>query len=315
MTPKAVLSWQPDRDNFVVRQRLERLPAGRSQCQPSASICDSSLTALGISQVPGQYSSDNLWSYEIGSKNTFFDHTPADQCEPLLHRLEQHPAERVLAVLRRAIHRQSRQGEERGRRHRDRVPADHRADLRPDRGLHRRPVDEDLLCRRARLQRRLSCLLVPVPGRSRRGRSPPPAMRCSVRPGLSRPPAEYHFPEWAGRTPYFRARLSALHRAKIAASGTGLEQCAHSIPRCRGPPVLNNLSLRAGLALQWSRSFGVREQRDQLTSAYVRMRATSLRYAGPPGTGATQLGPTTDDLYFARGVRPRTIGITATYRY
>jgi hypothetical protein len=38
-------------------------------------------------------------------------------------------------------------------------------------------------------------------------------------------------------------------------------------------------------------------------------------YAGAPGTGASQLGPTTDNLYFGRGVRPRTIGFTATYRY
>jgi hypothetical protein len=38
-------------------------------------------------------------------------------------------------------------------------------------------------------------------------------------------------------------------------------------------------------------------------------------YAGPAGTGASQLGPTTDNLYFVRGVRPRTIGVTATYRY
>jgi len=44
-------------------------------------ICGASLTALGLTQVPGQFSSDNLWSYEIGSKNTFLDHrcrsTPA----------------------------------------------------------------------------------------------------------------------------------------------------------------------------------------------------------------------------------------------
>ena len=37
--------------------------------------------------------------------------------------------------------------------------------------------------------------------------------------------------------------------------------------------------------------------------------------AGPPGTGASEMGPTTDNLYFGRSVRPRTIGVTATYRY
>ncbi len=27
--------------------------------------------------MPGQYCSDSLWSYELGSKNSFFDHTLA----------------------------------------------------------------------------------------------------------------------------------------------------------------------------------------------------------------------------------------------
>jgi hypothetical protein len=38
-------------------------------------------------------------------------------------------------------------------------------------------------------------------------------------------------------------------------------------------------------------------------------------YPGAPGTGASQIGAPTDTLYFGRGVRPRTIGVTATYRY
>jgi hypothetical protein len=38
-------------------------------------------------------------------------------------------------------------------------------------------------------------------------------------------------------------------------------------------------------------------------------------YAGRQGQELVSWGPTTDNLYFARGVRPRTIGVTATYRY
>ena len=81
-------------------------------------ICDSNLTALGISQVPGQFASDSLWSYEIGSKNTFFDHTL--QINASLFYIDWNNIQQnvYLPRLRRAVHRQSRQSQERGRRHR-----------------------------------------------------------------------------------------------------------------------------------------------------------------------------------------------------
>ncbi len=43
-----------------------------AQCQPS-------LHALGLSAVPEQYNSDKLWSYEIGAKDSFFEHKLAVQ--------------------------------------------------------------------------------------------------------------------------------------------------------------------------------------------------------------------------------------------
>jgi MFS family permease len=36
-------------------------------------LCTPSLTALGLSTVPTSYSSDSLWSYEIGAKDTLFN--------------------------------------------------------------------------------------------------------------------------------------------------------------------------------------------------------------------------------------------------
>ena len=64
---------------YGVRQRVEGLSPGRTQCG-RGSICGGDLASLGLPviggqrQVPGQFSSDSLWSYEIGSKNTFLDH-------------------------------------------------------------------------------------------------------------------------------------------------------------------------------------------------------------------------------------------------
>jgi hypothetical protein len=78
--------------------------------------------------------------------------------------------------------------------------------------------------------------------------------------------------------------------------------------------VVNNLSLRAGLRFN---GLDISAYANNVTNAHPLMFQSRdiAPSAGPPGTGASELGPTTDNLYFARGVRPRTIGIAATYRY
>jgi iron complex outermembrane receptor protein len=125
--------------------------------------------------------------------------------------------------------------------------------------------------------------------------------------------AEYHFPDWAGRLPYFRMdyqhqnaqrNLFPIQDANNALIDTTL----------RGPPVLNNLSLRAGVRFN---GFDISAYANNVTNSNpLLFNARDLYpYAGAPGTGASELGPTTDTLYFGRGVRPRTIGVTATYRY
>ncbi|MDP9064318.1 MAG: TonB-dependent receptor, partial [Pseudomonadota bacterium] len=73
VTPKALISWQPDRDDlFYVSASKGFRPGGPNV--GVGNICGPNLTSLGLSQVPGQFTSDSLWSYEIGSKNTLLDH-------------------------------------------------------------------------------------------------------------------------------------------------------------------------------------------------------------------------------------------------
>jgi outer membrane receptor protein involved in Fe transport len=74
VTPKAVFSWQPDHDNLVYASASKGFRPGGPNVGVGG-ICSGNLTALGLSQVPGQFSSDSLWSYELGSKNAFFDNT------------------------------------------------------------------------------------------------------------------------------------------------------------------------------------------------------------------------------------------------
>ena len=74
VTPKVVLAWEPNRDNNIYVSASKGFRPGGPNVAVG-DICGGSLSALGITQAPGQFSSDSLWSYEIGSKNAFFEHT------------------------------------------------------------------------------------------------------------------------------------------------------------------------------------------------------------------------------------------------
>jgi hypothetical protein len=125
--------------------------------------------------------------------------------------------------------------------------------------------------------------------------------------------AEYQLPEWGDRKPYLRLDFqhSTAQTSKLQGQDTNNAIFDATLP---GLPIVNNLSARAGLRFN---GFDVSVYGNNLTNAHPLMfEARDIYpYPGPPGTGATQNGPTTDNLYFARGVRPRTIGLTATYRY
>ncbi len=72
VTPKAVINYQPDRDNLFYASAAKGYRSGGINV-PVGSLCDGSLTQLGLTQVPLTYSSDSLWSYELGTKNTLMD--------------------------------------------------------------------------------------------------------------------------------------------------------------------------------------------------------------------------------------------------
>ena len=68
-----------------------------------------------------------------------------------------------------------------------------------------------------------------------------------------------------------------------------------------GLPNTNNLNLRGGFRFN---GFDVSVFVNNLTNAHPLMyKSRDIAY------------DVTDTLYFERGVRPRTIGVTATYRY
>jgi iron complex outermembrane receptor protein len=310
VTPKAVVSWQPDRDNLIYLSGSKGFRPGGLNV-PVGDICGPSLNAVGINQVPGQYGSDSLWSYEIGSKNTFLDHTLQIDASLFYidwNRIQQNVylpscGEQFTANLGNA---KSEGGELE---------------------VLYRPIDALTLDLTAAYTdaklTKSSCAGVLTYDTATSSCTGPGG--ASARPIVTNGDAllgapwsftassEYHFSEWQGRAPYFRADFqhSNAQRSLLPQQDANNGLFDNTLP---GLPVVNNLSLRAGLRFN---GMDFSAYANNVTNAHPLMfeARDNAPYAGPPGTGASQLGPTTDNLYFGRGVRPRTIGVTAIYRY
>jgi iron complex outermembrane recepter protein len=313
VTPKAVLSWQPDRDNLVYASASKGFRPGGLNV-PVGSICNPSLNPLGLNQVTPNFGSDNLWSYELGSKNQFFDHTLEINASLYFidwNQIQQNVylpscGEQFTANLGKA---KSKGG-------------DFEVIYRPIPAL---TIDLTAAYTDARLTNS-SCagsLIYNIASSAcvYPNATAVPVARPIASSGdalLGAPwaftgAAEYHFAQWAGHLPYLRIdyqhqnaqrNLFPIQDANNALIDTTL----------RGPPVLNNLSLRAGMRFN---GFDISAYANNVTNSNPLLfdARDIYPYPGAPGTGASGIGQPTDTLYFGRGVRPRTIGLTATYRY
>ena len=71
-TPKLGLEYNITKDNMLYATAAKGYRIGGAN--PAIGIpCDPALQSLGLSAVPATYKSDSVWSYEIGSKNSFAD--------------------------------------------------------------------------------------------------------------------------------------------------------------------------------------------------------------------------------------------------
>jgi iron complex outermembrane recepter protein len=70
VTPKIGFNYQFDADNLLYATVAKGYRIGGAN-PAIGQFCD--LTPYGLSGVPPQYSSDSVWSYELGTKNTFDD--------------------------------------------------------------------------------------------------------------------------------------------------------------------------------------------------------------------------------------------------
>ena len=81
VTPRYGLTYQYTDDDMVYVSAAKgyRAGGGNSLTSVGNAVCAPSLAALGLTQVPSSFGPDTLWSYELGTKDSLFDHKLAIQ--------------------------------------------------------------------------------------------------------------------------------------------------------------------------------------------------------------------------------------------
>lgn len=319
VTPKFALAYQPDRDDMYYISAEKGYRSGGVNAPVSFS-CDGNLETVGLPigadghpHVPESYSSDSLWSYEIGAKNTVLDHRLQINSSLFIvnwKNIQQNVylpscGEQFAANLGQV---QSRGG---------------------DIDVTYKPVNALTLNVTAAYTdakyTRASCagtLEFTGAGLGCNGATAP---STGVAPIVSQGDrlvgapwtvllsGEYASPLEAlgGRTGYLRVDYQETSQQTALLPGQNFHNALFddTIP---GLPETKNLQLRAGLRFS---GFDVSLFANNVLNDHP-LLYSSRDIAANCASGAP-CGPTgnTDNLYFGRGVRPRTVGITATYRY
>nr|WP_047169602.1 TonB-dependent receptor [Sphingomonas sp. Y57] len=72
INPKFGISYKATRDNLIYASAAKGFrPGGPNRFQINPVLCAADLNQLGLNKAPDTFDSDNLWSYELGTKNQF----------------------------------------------------------------------------------------------------------------------------------------------------------------------------------------------------------------------------------------------------
>ncbi|MBV9620143.1 MAG: TonB-dependent receptor [Gammaproteobacteria bacterium] len=305
VTPKAVLAWQPDRDNLFYLSAAKGYRIGGVNVGVG-NICGGDLASLGLPigpdgqrHAPPEYASDSLWSYEVGAKNTVLERRL--QINSSLFYIDWKKIQQnvYLPSCGEQFTANLGQVESRG----------------GDIDILFRPIEHLMLeftaaYTDARFTRG-SCAgtlaFDPASGKCSGlvngvATTAPPIVSTGDRlpgsPWSLTAAAEQSF-RWGERHPYLRLDYQFTN-AQTALLQTQDPRNALNDVTIPGLPETKNLQLRAGVRSGgYDVSLFVQNLLDQHP---VLFESRDIAYPG-------------DNLYFARGVRPRTIGLTATYRY
>lgn len=300
LTPKVLVSWQPEHDNLVYASASKGFRPGGPNAVVG-SICNGSLNPIGLTQVPGQFQSDSLWSYELGSKNAFLDHRM--QINASIFYIDWSNIQQNVYL--------SSCGEQ------FTANVGHAKSQGGDIELNYKPMESlTLNATAAYVDAKLTktacagTLTVSngfcVGGVA--GPVPPLATKGDAllgAPWSFTAAAEYHFAPWGNATPYARVdfQYTTAQTSLLSFQNSRNGVFDATLP---GLPVTRDLSLRGGARFN---GLDLSLYANNLTNAHPLLFAARDIYPLPLGA------PTTDTLYFGRGVRPLTVGLTATYHY
>ncbi len=313
VTPKAVLSWQPERDQLVYLSAGKGFRPGGVNVGVGT-LCNTGFGSLasfgfplvnGQRQVPGQFSSDSLWSYELGSKTSFFDHRLQINASVFYVDWNNIQQNVYLSVCGNQFAANLGKARSEG--------ADIEVIYTPFEALL---FDFTAAYTDAKYTTTACAGVLSFNGSACVGVDPATGSQLTAAPISSKGDAllgapwaltassEYHFAEWAGKKPYVRVdyQYSTAQRSLLPGQDPNNASFDTSMP---GLPVTNNLNARAGVRFN---GLDLSMFANNLTNSNPRMFETR-DIATAPGVTPVDL------LYFSRGTRPRTVGVTATYRY
>ena len=310
VTPKAVLSWQPDRDHLVYVSAAKGFRPGGVNVGVG-DICQGDLRNLGLPLVPGSttdqrqtpagFSSDSLWSYEIGDKSTFLDHRL--QVNSSLFYIDWKDIQQSVFLPTCGVNINFNLGKVRS------LGGDIAMLYRPINAL---TLDLSVAYTDAKFTKSSCTGVLTFSSGACTGTDPTTGQPVSALPIVSKgdrllaapwtftAAVEYQFGELGGRKPY--ARIDYQH----AAAQKGLVSNVNPSNALADTtlsmlPVTTNLAVRGGFRFS---GFDVSLFAQNLTNTHpVLVRSRDINDSN------------TTQLYFEHGVRPRTIGVTATYRH
>lgn len=286
VTPRFVLNYQPDRDDLFYASAAKGYRVGGIN-QGLTSFCSGDLSNLGLTKGPNTYNSDSLWSYELGAKNTLLDRRL--QINSSVFLINWKGIQQNVVLLDCGLQFVANLGQARSEG--------------GDIDIQMRPIDDLFLdfsaaYTEARYTNTVCGGPIVCTG-------PGAAGKPLVSEGDRLPGApwtltfsgEYSLPLIRDKQPYihwdyhYATAQTALLPTQDPANGIS----DTTIP---GLPTISSLAMRAGL--RWS-GVDVSIYGQNLTNEH-------------PLLFASRDTPF-EDLYFGHSIRPRTIGVTATYRY
>jgi iron complex outermembrane recepter protein len=285
VTPKAVIAYQPDASKLMyVSASKGYRPGGING--PLSSICGSNLASIGLTAGPEIYAADSLWSYELGSKNLLWDGRL--QIDASAFVIDWNNIQQAVYLPACGQNFVENLGKVRS------VGGELEVQARP---LEPLLFDVSVAHVDAKYTHTVCagpsvCTGVDAPSQ--------PVVTAGDRlpgaPWTFLTSAEYAFPALANRQPYLRLDF------QYATAQTALQPIQDSNngvsdPTYTGLPVIKNLALRAGL---------------RFDGIDLSLFAQNLTDSHPVLSNTRDT--TTSDLFYQHTVRPRTIGITFTYR-